>query len=160
MGRNDKRINQLTPSSDAFKGTDLIPIWSNNRTEHNTVESLVSYVNTSNNVPKVYKALLTQTGTTAPVATVLVNTLSDTPVWSYNGAGDYRLTLVGEWTSKTAIIKESIPLYFNGIGYSAFTFTSRRIDSDTLQFYSSNYSTLSDTDGLLTSTLVIIEVYP
>jgi len=54
---------------------------------------------------KVYKALLTQTGTDAPVATVLENTLSGTPVWSYVGVGDYNLTLAGEWTSqKTGVI--------------------------------------------------------
>jgi hypothetical protein len=38
---------------------------------------------------KVYTALLTQTGTNAPVATVLENTLGVTPVWSYLGAGFY-----------------------------------------------------------------------
>lgn len=46
---------------------------------------------------KVYKALLTQTGTSAPVATVLVNNLSGTPVWSYDSAGFYKLTLAGEF---------------------------------------------------------------
>jgi hypothetical protein len=46
---------------------------------------------------KVYKALLTQTGTDAPVATVLENTLSGTPVWSYDGVGLYYLTLSGEF---------------------------------------------------------------
>lgn len=55
-------------------------------------------------LPKVYKALLTQTGTSAPVATVLVNTLSGTPVWTRLGVGNYNLTLVGEFiTDKTYI---------------------------------------------------------
>lgn len=38
---------------------------------------------------KVYTALLTQTGTSAPVATVLENTLGVTPVWSYLSTGVY-----------------------------------------------------------------------
>ena len=38
---------------------------------------------------KVYTALLTQTGTNAPVATVLENTLGGDVVWSYNRAGYY-----------------------------------------------------------------------
>ncbi len=38
---------------------------------------------------KVYTALLTQTGTSAPVATVLENTLGVTPIWSYLSAGSY-----------------------------------------------------------------------
>lgn len=43
---------------------------------------------------KVYTALLTQTGTNAPVATVLENTLGETPTWYYDfydeGVGRYQ----------------------------------------------------------------------
>ena len=53
---------------------------------------------------KKYVALLTQTGTSAPVATVLENTLSGTPVWSYDGVGEYLLTLTGEFTSAKTFI--------------------------------------------------------
>ena len=38
---------------------------------------------------KVYSALLTQSGTDAPVATVLENTLGTSLVWSYNVQGVY-----------------------------------------------------------------------
>jgi len=41
----------------------------------------------------VYTALLTQTGTDAPVATVLENTLGGTVVWARVGAGVYTATL-------------------------------------------------------------------
>lgn len=41
---------------------------------------------------KVYTALLTQTGTSAPVATVLENTLGATITWSYVGVGQYYAT--------------------------------------------------------------------
>lgn len=41
---------------------------------------------------KVYTALLTQTGTSAPVATVLENTLGATITWSYVGVGQYHAT--------------------------------------------------------------------
>ena len=44
---------------------------------------------------KVYSALLSQTGTSAPTAVVLENTLGGTPVFSYVGDGEYRLTLTG-----------------------------------------------------------------
>lgn len=43
--------------------------------------------------PKVYVALLTQTGTDAPVATVLKNTLGVTPVWTYTNVGVYNYLL-------------------------------------------------------------------
>lgn len=41
---------------------------------------------------KVYTALLTQTGTDAPVATVLENTLGGDIVWSYKQTGLYTIT--------------------------------------------------------------------
>lgn len=41
---------------------------------------------------KVYTALLTQTGTNPPVATVLENTLGATITWSYQNTGNYRAT--------------------------------------------------------------------
>ena len=43
----------------------------------------------------VYTALLSQSGTSAPTATVLRNELSAAIVFSYSGVGDYRGTLVG-----------------------------------------------------------------
>lgn len=46
----------------------------------------------------VYTALLTQTGTGAPVATVLNNTLGGTVVWAREGAGEYVGTLAGVFT--------------------------------------------------------------
>jgi len=44
---------------------------------------------------KVYTALLTQSGTSAPTAVVLENTLGGSVVWSWIGVGQYRATLVG-----------------------------------------------------------------
>ena len=47
---------------------------------------------------KVYTALLTQTGTDAPVAIVLENTLGGDVVWSYGEVGLYLGTLPGAFT--------------------------------------------------------------
>lgn len=49
--------------------------------------------------PLVYRALLTQTGTNAPVATVLENTLGGAVVWSYNDVGIFTATLAGAFPS-------------------------------------------------------------
>ncbi len=46
----------------------------------------------------VYTALLSQTGTSAPVATVLENTLGGTVVWTRDDAGEYTATLSGAFT--------------------------------------------------------------
>jgi hypothetical protein len=43
---------------------------------------------------KVYTALLTQSGTNPPVATILENTIGNI-VWSYSGVGQYSATLTG-----------------------------------------------------------------
>ena len=58
---------------------------------------------------KVYTALLTQSGTDAPVATVLENTLGGVPVWSYISTGTYRMTLTSAFTAdKTNIEKQVV----------------------------------------------------
>lgn len=50
-------------------------------------------------VPRVYRALLTQSGTNAPVATVLENTLGGTVVWTRNQTGQHLGTLAGAFTA-------------------------------------------------------------
>ncbi len=53
--------------------------------------------------PKKYVALLSHTGTSDPVAIILENTLGETPVWSRDNVGQYRMTAVNEifTTNKT-----------------------------------------------------------
>lgn len=104
---------------------------------------------------KVYKALLTQTGTNAPVATVLENTLSGTPVWSYVGVGDYELTLASEWTAnKTVIIHKSI--ISDDVNYKL---TSIYTSTNVLNFKTFDGTTPSN-DMLLNAETITIEVYP
>lgn len=56
------------------------------------------------NSKKVYEALLTQSGTSAPSVTVLGNNDIGNIVWSYNSTGQYIGTLNGAFPSgKTAI---------------------------------------------------------
>ena len=47
---------------------------------------------------KIYTALLTQSGTNAPVATVLENTLGGTVVWTRTEVGFYQATLMNAFT--------------------------------------------------------------
>lgn len=69
----------------------------------------LGYDNSGNIVPidgrpyKVYTALLTQTGTSAPTAVVLENTLGGVPVWTRTGAGIYRCTLASAFTDLKTI---------------------------------------------------------
>lgn len=72
-----------------------------------TVEDLANQI-APQSTYKVYTALLTQTGTNPPVATVLENTLGLNPIFSYDTAGQYTLTdLSGLFLSnKTAVFMQ------------------------------------------------------
>jgi len=108
--------------------------------------------------PKVYKALLTQTGTSAPVATVLVNTLSGTPVWSYNSVGQYILTLTGEFIATKTLV------FIGGGDTASGDFFEWAIDTTTkpnsLTFVFRDVSSNSPSNNLLSETAITIEVYP
>lgn len=79
---------------------------------------------------KVYRAIMNQTGTNAPVATVLDNTLGGTVVWTRTDVGRYVATLSGAFTAnKTWIIMGAnsnldpegsyVPFYFRRVSDSA-----------------------------------------
>lgn len=59
---------------------------------------LTTYVGT-----KLYRALLTQGGTAAPVATVLENTLGGTVVWTRASLGTYTATLAGAFLANKVL---------------------------------------------------------
>lgn len=46
---------------------------------------------------QIYRAILSQTGTSAPTAVVLENTLGGTVIWTRESAGYYRGTLTGKF---------------------------------------------------------------
>lgn len=75
--------------------------------------NLVTYGNPTG--VKVYRALLTQTGTDNPTAIVLENTLGGTVVWTYNLEGNYRGTLTNAFPqSRTWANMQD--LFWDGIG--------------------------------------------
>lgn len=67
-----------------------------NTVSANTISATTLYVsgNSISRPYKVYTALLTQTGTTAPVAIVLENTLGVEPTYMYNDVGEYNVNTV------------------------------------------------------------------
>ena len=105
---------------------------------------------------KVYTALLTQSGTDAPVATVLENTLRGEVVWSYTGVGAYIGTLINAFPEN----KYFCPCPTSSFGYDAevnnggggSSYTISRANDDSI-----NVATASD-DVLIYSPIKI-EVY-
>jgi hypothetical protein len=71
--------------------------------------------------PKRYVALLTQSGTSAPTATVLENSLEGVPVWSRVSSGIYLLTLASAFSANT-VIPNDYTLSIDGVVLSTFTF--------------------------------------
>lgn len=69
---------------------------------------------------KVYTALLTQSGTDAPVATVLENTLGGDVVWTRDGTGQYRGTLNGAFTFNKVVMTPFIPGYEGDADHGVF----------------------------------------
>jgi hypothetical protein len=102
---------------------------------------------------KVYVALLTQTGTDAPVATILQNTLGVVPTWSYEGVGEYQLNQTGLFTlNKTIVLLGGV----TGGGDTLVT------DVGNVNYF--YISTSDETDNLandlLSKTTIEIRVYP
>lgn len=84
----------------------------------NNLEDIVDYIDQQDGVvPKRYRALITQTGTAAPVATVLENTLGGTLVWTRLTSGTYRGTLTGAFP----VAKYFAPMPISGLDTDANT---------------------------------------
>lgn len=102
---------------------------------------------------KVYTALLTQSGTNAPVSIVLENTLGATPTFNRLSSGDYRITLISAFTNNKVAL-------FISNAYAGFGFTSaRRLGISELQIQTRNASDNSASDDKLAKTTFEIRVY-
>jgi hypothetical protein len=112
---------------------------------------------------KVYTALLKQEGINDPVAIILENTLDETPVWSRDSIGRYRLSAVNE------IFKINKTVSFIGHNYDTplATWQFGRADgnaSDTekvvwLQIYANASGSSIDINTSSHDTYVEIRVY-
>lgn len=101
---------------------------------------------------KTYKAILTQTGTSAPTSIEFINTLSGTPTFSYIGVGSYELTLTGEFISNKVTVST------NNFPSGGFVKVFRK-DADDIVIQTFNTS-LASTNAILSETLILIEVHP
>lgn len=99
---------------------------------------------------KVYTALLTQTGSNAPVANVLENTLGGVPVWGYVSLGVYTCTLTGEFTTNKTSARIS------GVSYA---FTTTGIASEDEILVLARDISDNEVDGVIVNQLFEIRVY-
>ena len=100
---------------------------------------------------KVYTALLSQSGTNAPVATVLENTLGGTVVWSYVSIGQYRGALTGAFLSnKTVVFLTNV--------YGKYFLTGGRENDDSVMI-GTQAQNGGSTNGDLSNSSIEIRVY-
>lgn len=114
------------------------------------------------NGKKVYRALLTQTGTNAPVATVLENSLGGTVVWARSMAGTYSATLVGAFTANKTFVVMGAPSFGPGSGaFPSVLYTNiTSPDVIDLLFVDSTGAQADSGDISITNTAIEITVYP
>ena len=105
------------------------------------------YVNSVIKPYKEYVALLTQTGTNAPVATVLDNTLGGTVAWSRNTFGNYSGTLTGAFTvNKT-------------VGYVQTNTASRPLSFNSNASANTIEISTNGPDDILNNATIVVRVY-
>lgn len=105
---------------------------------------------------KVYTALMTQTGTSAPTAKVLQNTLGGTVVWTRNSTGRYTGTLTGAFTAdKTAFF--TAPMGTNS-QYFPFTCSFERVSANAIEMFANDLM-VGKNDGILLDVSIEIRVY-
>jgi hypothetical protein len=126
--------------------SNRLRVWENiNRTMQEFKVLLLGY--------RSYTALLSQTGTDAPVATVLENTLGGAVVWSYDGVGDYYGTLTGAFPDSNKLF------IIYGSPSSQGTFIQSGYNNVNSVFLATFNNSVTDTDGLLDHTPIEIRVY-
>ena len=97
-----------------------------------------------------YTALLTQTGTAAPVATVLLSNLTATLTWARTGTGIYTLTA----SAATFTANKTIVFFNHGSGLTADPLLQWTRTSDTVLTI-----TTTSTNGLLTNGSFEVRIY-
>jgi hypothetical protein len=102
---------------------------------------------------KIFVALVTQTGESAPTMNILENTLSGIPVFSYIGVGEYQLILNGEFLNNKTIVLTKLLV---GLGFSN-SYLAERINDNVIGLKSYNVSTLSN--NILNKSYLEIRVY-
>ena len=131
-----------------LKDTDKVKLSYNDKDVEMTIEDF-----RRESVPyKVWRGLITQTGTDEPTAIVLENTLSGDLTWSYNTVGSYGATLVGEFTEdKTFILT-------GNVGNDTVV-SCNRFSDDVVALKTYDVSSSALTDVRLLNTSIEIKVY-
>ncbi len=167
------KTETVTQSPDAQGDKVIAESWAINDRDGNAVLTVakdgtgvksMTFAGSINGSPKVYRALLTQTGTDAPVATVLENTLGGTVVWAYADGGRYTAALIGAFpAAKTCLPMVNATATMDGTD-SVKTTSFMRTGDDELLLETARLDpvagSLTFTNSVLSGAYVEILVYP
>jgi len=150
--------NTIPKASDLLLGTKIPTPGTTEEpiTNNVSISSLASLINTGfDGGYKVYTALITQTGTDAPVATVLQNTTGGTIAWSYSNVGIYVATI----SDATYTANKTAVLISSG-GVSNSTVKSSVVNSTTaLTVYQVDVGDQQPTNTISATTTLEIRIY-
>ena len=147
----NEKISELPALANPLDGTEVLPVVQSSTTSQASIQNISDYVKPY----KVYSALLTQSGTDAPTAIVLENTLGGEIVWSRDSIGEYYGTLNGVFKINKVwgFVSNSSP---SAQYYSQLQIVNGDINSINVQCFN---NTTSSSDNVLLSTPIEIRVY-
>lgn len=139
------------------------------KTFYDKINEIIDYLNgtgsTGSGSYKKYVATLNQTGTNAPVPTILENTLGNI-VWSYDSVGWYYGTLAGAFTTASKVVIFLSRQYFiretGGIIVTHEVIADRN-DADSIFVATAEYDAIAGgnvlANAVLVNTIIEIRVY-
>ena len=104
-----------------------------------------------------YVALLSQSATNAPVATVHINTLGGEVVWVRDGVGNYTGShAIPFQKTKTVVFLQNVKMGYDPI----YSIATAVLDNHTINIQAVNASAQQFEDGILDCSSIEIRVYP
>ena len=126
-------------------------------TVQQALQALAALEGSRGPIPKVYAFIASQSGTDAPVVTVLANTLGGAVVWTYDSTGSYFGTLAGAFLASKTIILTQLVAAPGGIENGATIYLARQSDN-VISIITNDGGAAAD--GMLNNTGFKLEVYP
>lgn len=109
--------------------------------------------------PMVYKAILSQSGTSAPTATVLENTTGETPTYTRSDIGTYFIDSPGSKFTTGTVMKMTVSANQGGTIFPVFSFQRTSSSRLTVECYEVSGFALGDYIGA-SGLAIEIEIYP
>jgi len=144
------KISDLAAAG-TLDGSEEIPVVQGGETVKTTAQDIADLGGGGSSYLK-YVALLSQTGTDAPVATVLENTLGGTVVWYRDDTGQYSAILSGVFT----INKTWISVFASEAG--AYTYSALANDADSIILFRRDATFVGE--DVFSNISIEIRVYP